>query len=309
MYWEALTRVDALAFLVLGYAAAAKPTVLPLVLPAVLAGYWFSRLEHPESSPLREVMRGLGSLLKFSKRPSPQTIVAWSALALSVLTVVLSLAHDAGATAVAASDESLRRATHLQKLRERPGMIFQLAEQLRLRPTRANPWSGPLGWLDARLSQAVINSFRNTFWLMCGLELASLAALAARQRSALAGAGLRCLRALPPLLIGLLAIAVNVMFVTAVMYVLWTPLDAKRVQGIQMRYFFPATMLLIALVFRTLESVIAAKGERNVAFSPRTRWLGIAAPCLVLALTLPFVARLYVDLAMRYHEPAKYQQR
>jgi uncharacterized membrane protein len=117
------------------------------------------------------------------------------------------------------------------------------------------------------------------------------------------------LRALPPLFIGLLGIAVNVLFLTAVMYVLWTPMDAKRVEGIQIRYFFPAAMVLVALVFRALESVMPTASERDVAFSPRTRWLGIAAPCMVLALTLPFVARLYVDLAMRYHDPAKYEER
>lgn len=301
MYWEALTRADAVAFLLLGYAAAAKPTVLPVVLPAVLAGYWFAQLSRPERSSLRELARGLVQLLKFNRDPSPQTLIAWGAIVLSGLTVVLSLAHDSAATAAVAAEDQVGRIGHLQRLRERPGLIFELVGQLDIRFSWAKYWTGPLGWLDVRLSPAVIHGFRNTFWSVFGVELLALAALAVRERETLAGAGGRCLRALPPLLMGLLAIAANVLFITAVMYVLWTPLGA-RISGIQIRYFFPATMVLIALVFRALQSI--APRERDPEFPPRTRWLSVAAPCLVLAVTLPFVARLYVDLALRYHDPS-----
>lgn len=308
MFWEALGYLDAIAFLVLGYASAAKPTVLPLVVPAVFAGYWFYRSGAAVPLSLREMARGLVDLLKPSKRPTAQTVIAWSALALCLVTVFFSLSHDSAGQDVASAEENVPRLAHIKALREHPLALIGLAHKMQYSPVHAKNWVGPLGWLNTPLAPMIVNSFRNTFWLFCLLELAALGALAWWRRRELTGALGRLLRALPALSIGLFSVWVNVLFITAVMYVLWTPLEAKVVHGIQLRYFFPASMVLIAVVFRTLEVAWPTLSERRRELPARVRWLAIAAPCLVLALSLPFVARLYVDLSLRYHNPAKYPE-
>jgi hypothetical protein len=308
MFWEALTRLDALAFFVLGYASAAKPTVLPLVAPSVFAGYWFFQSGGAELRTLRETARGLVALLEPTKRPSAQTLIAWSALVLSLLTVAFSLSYDSAGQAAVSAEDNAPRLAHIKELREHPLALLGLAHRMQYNPSLAKNWVGPLGWLNTPIAPVIAHAFRNMFWLFSLLEVAALCAFACWRRQLVAGALRRFLHALPALSVGLFSVWLNLLFITAVMYVLWTPLDAKVVHGIQLRYFFPATMVAIAVVFRTLELIWPTLGERARELPRRARWLAIAAPCLVLALSLPFVARLYVDLSLRYHNPARYQQ-
>jgi hypothetical protein len=307
MFWELLTRADVVAFVLLGYASTAKPTLLPLLVPTVLAAHWLAHIEDRETRGLADLARGLLGALKPTRAPSPQTLILWSALLLSLLTVISSLAYDATAQVATAPETSVARIAHLKELREHPLMLFALPLRLSYDARDARFWAGPLGWLDLPLAPAVVHGFTRLFVLFAGLELVCLGWLGLRTRQLRTGAGKRFVYALPALLLGVLGVVVNVVFVTAVMYVLWTALDVPRVQGVQQRYFFPATMVLIALVFRTLEALFARDVvASDLPLRTSTRWLSAAAPFLVLALSLPYVARLYVDLSVNYHNPAKY---
>jgi hypothetical protein len=338
LYWDALTRSDVVLFAVLGYASAAKPSILPLLLPSVLAAYWFAELQKPETPGVAELARGLWRALKPTRVPSPQTLLLWTALLMSALTVVFALRQDAVGQEATPVAENVARVAHLQELRDHPLRIFSLVDGLRYDLRKAQHWVGPLGWLDLWVAPAVLHAFLRILGLAASLELGYFGWHLWRTREARVALPRRLGRALPPLAVGVLVQVVNVLFMTAVMYVLWTPITDHNARGVQLRYFFPASMVMIAVLFRTLYVVVmVARGARRLdlaAPAPRpdvsekppesallssgnslparavpralTRWLVFLAPCLVLALSLPYVARVYVDLSVRYHNPAKY---
>jgi Predicted membrane protein (DUF2142) len=307
MFWEQLSRLDVLAFVLLGYASTAKPTLLPLLVPAVFAAHWLAQVERAETRGLADLARGLLAALKPTRAPSPQTLILWSALLLSLLTIVSALAYDAADQATSAPEQNVARVAHLKELREHPLTVFELPLRLSYDPRQARFWAGPLGWLDWRQAPAVVNGFTRLLGLFAGLELLGFGWLALQKRGLRPGAGKRLACALPALLLGVVGVVVNVVFVSAVMYVLWTALDVARVQGVQQRYFFPATIVLIALVFRTLEALAARDvTASDLPLRTSTRFISAVAPFLVLALSLPYVARIYVDLSVHYHNPAMY---
>jgi Ca2+/Na+ antiporter len=304
MFWDVLTRLDVVMFLLLGYPSTAKPTLLPLLVPAVCAGFWLAQAD--QGHGLREIAHGFWRSLKPTRAPVPQTLILWSALLLSLLTVAVSLSYDAAGQAVSTPAENASRIAHLNELRAHPFKVFDLVNRLRY-PTQVRTWVSPLGWLDLNVSPALVNAFSRLFVLCSGLDLLTLAWLGYRRRAPLQGTWRRLGSALPGFLLGLLGALVNVLFINAVMYVLWTPLNAHRAWGVQYRYFFPASMVVVAVLFRTLEVLLQrSTAPANELPQRALRWFSVVAPCLVLVLSLPYVARLYVDLSVRYHNPAAY---
>jgi hypothetical protein len=307
MFWDALTRFDVLLFLALGYSATAKPSMLPLILPTVVSAHWLAEIARPGAGGLRTTSMSLLRALKPSRAPSPQTLLLWSALLLSALTVLFALYQDAEGQAAATVEDSAGRVAHLQELREHPLRILDLVDRLRYDPRKAAHWVGPLGWLDLWVAPAILNAFLRILWLSAAFELARIAWLSFSKPELRGGSGRRLGLALPGFLVGALGPIVNVLFMTALMYVLWTPLGAHGARGVQLRYFFPASMVTIALLFRLLGVALPVRElEGEPALRRLERWLPVLAPCLVLALSLPYVSRLFVDLSVRYHDPAKY---
>ncbi|HEX6244005.1 MAG TPA: hypothetical protein VFZ61_23980, partial [Polyangiales bacterium] len=97
--WDRLGWIDLALFLFFGFCSTSKPTLLPCVLPAVLAGHWFAQVAGKEHPSARDAIRALVRDLKWSRSPSVQTLTLWSAIGLSLLTVYASLHHDAVASA------------------------------------------------------------------------------------------------------------------------------------------------------------------------------------------------------------------
>ncbi len=304
MFWDALGRADVLLFLVIGYATTGKPSSLPLVLPSVFAAHWLSQVENTRSSLLDSARSMLGAL-RPTRTPSVQTQMLWTALLVSALTVAYALLHDAANPDSA--EATVARSQHLAELRGDPLRLLQLIREMRYDLFQAIHWVGPLGWLDLWVSRAVVNGFLRLLTLAAGFELARLLYRAYRESSMREGALQRLLRALPGFALGLLGPLANVLFMTALMYALWTPLQNRGVGGVQTRYFLPAAMVAIAVVWRTLQVALPVGLAPTTAprsrFEPWLRWL---APCVVLALSMPYVARLFVDISLRYHDPAKY---
>jgi hypothetical protein len=253
-------------------------------------------------------------------------LLLWAAVLISVLTVVFALRQDAAGQASTPAAESVGRVAHLQELRDHPWHVFSLVDHLRYDLRKAQHWVGPLGWLDLWVAPAVLHAFLRMLGLAAGLEIGYFGWLVWRTPALRGAAPRRFARALPALVVGTMGPVVNVLFMTALMYVLWTPLEDHNARGVQLRYFFPASMVMIAVLFRTLDVTLAAPSTRPdvsetapesappqaLASDPGllarawTPWLLFLAPFLVLALSLPYVARVYVDLSVRYHNPALY---
>jgi hypothetical protein len=306
--WRELGWIDLALFVIFGFAAAAKPTLLPIILPAVVAGHWLAEVDVVgQASPL-DALRSLGRALRPSRAPSVQTLMLWAALALSLLTVFFSLHHDANAEMGPVHTHS--RQVNGDMLRRDPFLVLELVSKLR---HGARLWVGPLGWLNVKVAPTIANTFVRILGVMAAIELGRW--LVRLRRAPVAPAVLlRYLaRALPGVLVGLTGVVANLLFMVAVMYLLWTSPGAPRVDGIQHRYFIPAAMVLIAVVFRTLSGLHApeASVEARAPETPRSRriaWAAaFAAPALVLSLSLPYVARVFVDLSLHYHDPVHFK--
>jgi hypothetical protein len=108
-----------------------------------------------------------------------------------------------------------------------------------------------------------------------------------------------------PLLVGSIGPIANLFFVTAVLYVLWTPLGSPSAQGVQIRYFLGSTIVMIAVVFAALNTVFPAHPCVEAAKStPRTARRATALSALViLGVVLhvsPYIAKVFVELIVRY---------
>ena len=303
--------IDLALFVIFGFCATAKPSLLPCILPAVLAGHWLAQVSPGGSHGLLDALRSLARDLRPTRRPSVQTLTLWAGIAITLLTVIFSLHHDATADAGVENTEARRQ--NASTLRGNPLLLLKFASSLRYDPLRAEYWVGPLGWLDVFLAKVIVNSFWRIVLVMLAIEL-GLCIYALRLRPVAPAVGFRYLgRALPALLLGLLAAVANVLFVIAIMYLLWTRPGASVVGGVQIRYFIPAVMVIIGVVFRVLggltdaRSAVASEGAERAPHSPRVLWAaGLAAQGLVLSLSLPYVARVFVELSLHYHNPSHF---
>jgi hypothetical protein len=304
--WERLAWLDLALFTLFGLCATAKPTTLPCILPSLVAGFWFAaQLRSPVPSAW-EVCKQLLASLKPRRAPSIQTCMLWSGIALSALTVAFSVLLDARGHVT--DPVAPARAINESALRADPWLIVRLAMNQRYSPTDPSSWVSPLGWLDLHVAPVIINSFLRMLVFMLLLELAWLAWQLFQERPSGRSLRQRIAHVLPPLLLGLLGPIFNVLFVCAIMFVLWARAGADSPEGVQFRYFFPAVIVSIGLLSRALDGLVLQSEEVAAPAHPPARWfpsLALAVQVLVLSLTLPYVSRVYVDLAQRYHDGAR----
>lgn len=305
--WDKLAWLDFALFAFFGFSSTSKPTLLPCILPSLVAGFWFAALLRDPAPSAWGVLKALFESLKPRRSPSVHECMLWCGIALSLLTVVFSLHLDASYQEQGPVDPD--RVANLQVLRQDPWFIWTLMKQQSYLPTTAASWVSPLGWLDTGMALAVLNAFWRMLIIMAVVEVASLGRQLYRERPSGYLLLARFGRALPPFTIGLLGPVFTVAFVCAVMFVLETPAGKAAPFGVQFRYYFPAVMVCFALVGRALDALaLHAGAEPSDAQKPTQRWfpaLAIAAQFLVLSQTLPYVARVYVDLAERYHDGAR----
>jgi hypothetical protein len=312
IFWDQLDYTDLALFILLGWGATAKPFVLTCVIPSVVTGHWYAQLRGGNNPGLREVLRRQWAALKLSRRPTPQTLVLWSAIVLSAATLLLALNRDDSNAAPATHVKGVDLNAQLAAIKADPATIFEITARQVPEPWLLRNYSGPLGWLDAPLSQAATNTFLQLIGLACVLELLFLAYQWRRSQGPnLRTSVKRIPRVLPPLLIGLLGPIANLFFIALVLYLTWTPVGAPHPYGLQSRYHFSSVIVLIGLVCGALGLVLEPDSEvrpepapNSQPASPRLRrWArpcAIWGPFLILALTLPYIARVFLDLEQRY---------
>jgi hypothetical protein len=305
--WDRLRWLDFALYAFFGFSSTAKPTLLPCILPGLMAAFWFAALLRDPAPSVWEVAKQLAQSLRPRTAPSVQTCMLWCGIALTLLTIIFSLHLDASYQEQEPVSPS--RIANASALRENPWLIWKLIGRQSYLPWAPASWVSPLGWLDAPMAPVVLKSFWRLLILMALIEVGWLGRQLYRERPSGRLLLARFGRALMPLSLGLLGPAVNVAFVCAVMFVLETPAGGDAPHGVQFRYYFPAVMVCLALLGRALDALaLDAGAEPTETQMPSQRWstaLTIALPLLVLSLTLPYVSRVYVDIAQRYHDGAR----
>jgi hypothetical protein len=101
------------------------------------------------------------------------------------------------------------------------------------------------------------------------------------------------------------------------LYLSWTKVGARVPAGMQARYYFASVLVLFAAVAATFHSLFgkvsgtaspeaaaqpeAADSAARKRFQAVARAVFASSPAIVLALVVPYIARVFLDLARRYY--------
>ncbi|MFT3926327.1 MAG: DUF2142 domain-containing protein [Myxococcales bacterium] len=310
LFWERLTWLDAGLFLVMAWGAASKPFLLMVALPALLVAFLYGRVRGAEPMGLRALGQGGWQLIKPTRRPSPQNVIAWSVVVHYLAAVYFAIDFQRPGTPgvrVVGNRAGVDPGAQFRGLFEQPDSLIDLIRSLPFSPFKLADYVGLLGQLDTRMSAAVSNTYVRFVLFALLIEVAllvrSFRALPAAER---AQRWRRAPWASLGIFLGGLGALGNVVFVVAVLYAMWTPVGLPIAEGVQIRYWFASNIVLLAAFAGGLDVMFGAKPEpqaRDDAAIAGSRWaalLASSAPALVLALTLPYVARVFVDLVRRY---------
>jgi hypothetical protein len=319
LYWEHFTLADVAAYLFFGWGAAAKPFVVVCVLPAVVAGFWFAQLRSGEGLSTGEVLRRLLQALKPRWRPGRDSLLLWAALLLSAGTV-LSAVRVARSGGTDLQSRGVDAAEQLALVESEPALLVDVTLGQKPPPWRLRSYAGPLGWLDARLSPPTVKGFVRLVRFAAIFELAFLlfirrGDLGARLRSI----GGRLRASLLPSLLSLGGPLLNAVVIPFLLFLSWTKVGARVPAGVQARYYFASVLVLFAALAATLDYLLgrgssAPAGAPQVSGQPEdteamprayiqnlARAAVAASPAIVIAMVIPYLARVFLDLAKRYY--------
>jgi Predicted membrane protein (DUF2142) len=318
-YWEELSWPDVVAFAAFGWGAAAKPFVLLLVLPSVVAGFWFAALREDASLGVRAILGRLWAALKPTRRPGRATILLWLAVFLSLATVIMTVRTASGGVAAppgSSAYSGVDPAAQLQLLEREPIRITRVVFRQQPWPWRFASYVGPMGWLDAHASKGTVRAFVRLMWLAIGFELAyglwmRRGSLQVRARELVRRLG----RSSLPFTISMLGPFCNTFLISLTLYLSFTKVGRGTPAGIQARYYIPSMYVVIATCAAALELMLGAREptaeQRNsqggwVAALPASavaagRGLFALLPALLLAVTIPLIVRVFLDLSKRYY--------
>lgn len=307
VFWERLQWPDLVLFVLTGWGAAAKPVVVVLIIPSVLLGYWYAQLRVGPPISGRAAVKGLLAALKPTWRPPVQTLTLWAAAGLVLLTVLFAARESTNGN-IADATGQLDAGAQLALLSKHPLWIVRFLYELKPSPLRIVSYLGKLGWLNVKLGGSSIKLFKRAFGAAVAGECAVLMLYGwTRRRAVIASAR----QVLAPALFGCAAAVFNLMVLATIFYLVWTPVGAAHVEGFQIRYAFPSAIVFLASLFAALGVALGGPttahaespaGELSTVL-PRAALpsLLVLAPLAVLALVVPYVASVFLDLAQAYY--------
>jgi hypothetical protein len=317
LYWEHLSLVDVAAFFFFGLGAAAKPFIVVCVVPSVLAGFWFAQLRSGEVASPGAVLRRLVQALRPRWRPGRDTLLLWASILLSAHTAVAAMrVAISGGTDL--KSRGVDQTEQLALVEAEPSILVEVALAQNPPPWRLRSYAGPLGWLDTRLSPATTKGFVRLVRFAAVFEFLFLLWIHRTDvRTRLRSIRVRLRPSLLPALLGIAGPLLNGVVIPFLLYLSWTKVGARVPAGMQARYYFASVLVLFAAVAATFHSLFgkvsgtaspeaaaqpeAADSAARKRFQAVARAVFASSPAIVLALVVPYIARVFLDLARRYY--------
>lgn len=310
MFWEQLNWWDLAFVLALGLGTSVKPFTLPCFIPGALTGYWYAQLRREPSVTVRAVAR---SLLRAAipRRGQLDGWFLWAFALLSLLPLArmaINLARASHVGAVMHAAGLVDAPAQLKLLVQEPSRILALDLPGYVEPWSADNLVGPLGWLDTGMSRAVANGFRRVMWFALLLELGFLLCWSHAPVGWRILANLR--KVILPCLLGVAGALSSAAMVSLILYLAETPVGNSLIEGAQARYFLPAWIMALGVIGGGLS--ILFEGNSTGSIVPQTAQvegipasrttviIGAVLTLSTLTITLPLVARTFIDLVMRY---------
>jgi uncharacterized membrane protein len=292
LFWNRATVVDhtlCLYFMLAG--AISKPVFYPFVLAVV--GFLFI---------VALFRRWRDKLPLFA--PRAYLCSPWPYLYCAVIVAVACMIWHVSSVRFVSAD-GVDPAFNKAYLTEDLSRAFQILWSSSIPRISFNSLASPLGWTNVFVSRSTIDWWMSLVWTALAVDGALLLfstvdvfRIAGLRRTVTVGVSL--LPFLLPLVVGVMMIVVLSAYS---MYVLWTPKESSGVVGLQNRYFltiFPLLFsLLPALLVTTREIVMGDSDKKNSlsAFS----LLGAVGALGCLAITLPYIVSLTIDVMSRFH--------
>lgn len=272
VYWKNLARLDWTLFALLGFSACTtKPTILPAMVAVVFAIFvfhgrdWKARFWQWRAKSLRALA------------------------ALSILLSIVTFSNTASRLMVGGEGAS----PQAQKafVLENPVFATKVIALGIWDRVHSSHLHGPLGWLDTYIPTHLRNIWRLLIAFAIFLDLFLITSLHGTIRSVVSS--------ILPRLLGFVSvcagIAVSSFLVGYAMYLVFTPVGAAYVGGIQGRYFFASYILLIGAA----AAALSWSSERN-RDSVLPKWATLSVLCLVGYVQLFSIAKTLVAVAQRY---------
>lgn len=309
--WDRLRLFDAILFAVVGWAAmTSKPFLLPAIIPAVFTGFVCAR-SNGISAGLWTRLRDFVKLFRPCRRPDVARLFVWLSAFLCVVSVWSSLA-DFGTVPT-----KFNSAEQKKFLLAHP-LVFLVDAPLSLRAIFDDlaDYTGPLGWLDAPVSQGTVGCWKLLLWTAFVVELALLSPRIGRavatlvrrlrstgdQASVATSSGSTLTRGLAVLAVFVAALLC--LYVAMLpLYLVWTPTGGHELHGFQTRYVLPNIVLLIGAAFAFLSSQFPTQPETGDAASSGVAATATAAVISVIfgLIAISLLGHYYWDLGLRYY--------